>query len=114
MARVKRGFKGKRRHKKVLKAASGYFGGRSKLYRTAQEAVDKGLAYAYGDRKKKKRTIRSLWQIRISAAAKENGLSYSKLIAALKKSSVGLDRKVLSGIAVKYPQDFAKIVQLVK
>lgn len=114
MARVKRGFKGKRRHKKVLKAASGYFGGRSKLYRTAQEAVDKGLAYAYGDRKKKKRTIRALWQVRISAAAKENGLSYSKLIAALKKSSVGLDRKVLSGIAVKYPQDFAKIVQLVK
>lgn len=114
MARAKRGFKGKRRHKKVLKAASGYFGGRSKLYRTAQEAVDKGLAYAYGDRKKKKRTIRALWQIRISAAAKENGLSYSKLIAALKKSSVGLDRKVLSGIAAKYPQDFAKIVQLVK
>ncbi len=114
MARAKRGFKGKRRHKKVLKAASGYYGGRSKLYRTAQEAVDKGLAYAYDDRKLKKRNFRSLWQIRISAAAKENGISYSKLIAGLKKASIGLDRKVLAGIAVKYPQDFAKIVQLVK
>lgn len=114
MARAKRGFKGKRRHKKVLKQARGYFGGRSKLYRTAQEAVDKGLAYAYHDRKLKKRDFRSLWQVRISAAAKENGLSYSKLIAGLKKASIGLDRKVLAGIAVKYPQDFAKIVQMAK
>lgn len=114
MARAKRGFKGKRRHKKVLKQARGYFGGRSKLYRTAQEAVDKGLAYAFGDRKDKKRNYRALWQIRISAAAKENGLSYSKLIAGLKKANVGLDRKVLAGIAAKHPQDFAKIVQLVK
>jgi large subunit ribosomal protein L20 len=113
MARAKRGFKGRRRHKKVLKQASGYFGGRSKLYRTAQEAVDKGLAYAYADRKTKKRNYRALWQIRISAAAKENGLSYNKLIAGLKKAAIGLDRKVLAGIAVRYPQDFDMIVQLV-
>ncbi|PIR20497.1 MAG: 50S ribosomal protein L20 [Deltaproteobacteria bacterium CG11_big_fil_rev_8_21_14_0_20_47_16] len=114
MARAKRGVKGRRRHKKVLKEARGYIGGRSKLYRTAQEAVDKALVYAYGDRKDKKRNFRTLWQVRISAAAKENGTSYSKFIAGLKKASIGLDRKVLANIAAKYPQDFAKIVQLVK
>lgn len=114
MPRAKRGFKGNRRHKKVLKQASGYYGGRSKLYRTAQEAVDKALNYAYDDRKLKKRNFRALWQIRISAAAKENGLSYSKFIFGLKKANVGLDRKTLAELAVNHPQDFAKIVEIAK
>lgn len=114
MARAKRGFKGKRRHKKVLKQARGYLGGRSKLFRTAQEAVDKALAYAYDDRKVKKRTFRSLWQTRISAATKENGLSYSKFIAGLKKVGVALDRKILAELAAVHPKDFAKLVEMAK
>jgi large subunit ribosomal protein L20 len=97
-----------------LKAAKGYRGGRSKLFRTAQEAVDKGLLYAYVDRRKKKRDFRGLWIQRISAAAKDLGLSYSKLIHALKKSNIALDRKVLAYLAAEDPSVFAKVVEAAK
>jgi large subunit ribosomal protein L20 len=114
MPRAKRGFKGKRRHNKVLKLAKGFYGGRSKLIRTATEAVEKGLDYAFRHRKAKKRDFRALWSIRISAAAKENGTSYSKLIAGLKKAGVALDRKVLAQVAIHHPSDFSAIVTMAK
>ena len=93
MPRVTRGFKARRRRKKVLKMAKGYYGGRHRLYRTATEAVDRALSYAYRDRRTKKRDFRSLWIARISAAAKLNNISYSKLIGGLKKANVGLDTR---------------------
>lgn len=111
MARVTRGFKARRRRKKVLKMARGYVGGRSRLFRTATEAVDRALCYAYRDRKTKKRDFRQLWIARISAAAKLNGTSYSKLIGGLKKAGVDLDRKVLSHLAIVDPQAFSKVVE---
>jgi len=111
MPRVKRGYKRRQRTKKVLKKAKGYHGGRSKLIRTAMETVDKALAYSYKGRKIKKRDFRALWQTRISAAAKINGLSYSKLIGYLKTKGCELDRKSLSEIAINYPQDFAELVK---
>ena len=114
MPRAKRGFKAKRRRKKVLKQASGYRGGRSKLFRTAQEAVDKGLQYAYKDRRLKKRDFRSLWVMRIGAAAKLADLSYSKLMNGLKKAQILLDRKVLSEIAISDALGFNKLVELAK
>ncbi len=114
MPRAKRGFKARRRRKKVLKQASGYRGGRSKLFRTAQEAVDKGLQYAYKDRRLKKRDFRSIWIMRINAAVREAGLSYSKFINGLKKASILLDRKVLSDIAIQDSLGFGKLIEKVK
>jgi large subunit ribosomal protein L20 len=114
MPRVKRGFKARRRRNKVLKQAKGYSGGRSKLFRTAQEAVDKGLAYAYVDRKKKKRVSRTLWIARLNAASKSLGISYSQLIGALKKAKIELDRKILAFMAAEDPAGFAKVVELAK
>ncbi len=114
MPRVKRGFKARKRRNKVLKQAKGYQGGRSKLFRTAQEAVDKGLVYAYVDRRKKKRNYRNLWIQRIGAAAKQLGLSYSQLMNALKKAKISLDRKILAFMAAEDPVGFAKVVEIAK
>ena len=107
--RVKRGFKARRRRKKVLKLAKGYRGGRSKLYRTAADAVDKALMYAYRDRKVRKRDFRRLWIARINAAARMNNISYSKLISGLKKANIELDRKILADLAVSDPNGFSQI-----
>ncbi len=114
MPRVKRGVAGKKKRKKVLKAAKGYRAGRGKLYTIAIEAVDKGLTYAYRDRKNKKREIRSLWIARINAAARMNDMSYSRLISGLQKAEVSLDRKTLADIAVKDPAAFTRIVEKAK
>ena len=103
MPRVKRGFKARRRRNKVLKLAKGYRGARSKLFRSATEAVDRALNYAFRDRRSKKRDFRSLWITRINAASRLNGLSYSKFIFGLKKANIGIDRKVLADIAVYRP-----------
>ena len=112
MPRVTRGFKARRRRKKVLKLAKGYRGGRHSLYRTATEAVDRGLCYAYRDRRAKKRDFRRLWIIRIAAAAKLNNTSYSRLMGGLKKANVELDRKVLANMAIMDPSGFAQVVKL--
>ncbi len=112
MPRVKRGFKARRRRKRVLKLAKGYRGGRNKLFRTATEAVDRALCYAYRDRRQKKRDFRRLWITRISAAAKENGTSYSRMMGGLKKANVDLDRKVLANLAVLDPKAFSSVVKL--
>jgi large subunit ribosomal protein L20 len=110
--RVKRGFKARRRRQKVLKLAKGFRGGRSKLFRTAADAVDKALMYAYRDRKARKRDFRSLWIARINAAARMNSLSYSKFIHGLKMANVALDRKVLAELAVSDPSGFSRIAAL--
>ena len=112
MSRVTRGFKARRRRNRLLKMAKGYVGGRHRLFRTATEAVDKALCYAYRDRRQKKRNFRQLWIARISAAAKINGTSYSKLIGRLKKANVELDRKVLSNMAILDPNAFTEVVKL--
>ena len=112
MPRVTRGFKARRRRNKVLKMAKGYRGGKSRLYRTATEAVDKALCYAYRDRRTNKRNFRRLWITRISAAANLNGTNYSKLIHALKQADVALDRKVLSNLAIVDPQAFTEVVKV--
>lgn len=106
MSRVKRGFKARRRRNKVLKLARGYVGGRHRLFRTATEAVDRALAYAYRDRKARKRDFRRLWIARINAACRLQGLSYSKFIGGLKKAEIDLDRKVLSNMAILDPNAF--------
>jgi len=111
MSRVKRGFKARRRRKKILKMARGYVGGRHRLFRTATEAVDRALAYAYRDRKARKRDFRRLWITRINAAARLNGVSYSKLIGGLNKANVELDRKVLSNMAIVDPNAFSQVVK---
>lgn len=110
--RVKRGFKARQRRKKVLKLAKGYRGGRSKLYRTAADAVDKALMYAYRDRKGRKRDFRKLWIARINAAARLNNLSYSKFIHGLKRANVEIDRKVLAELAISDPAGFAHIAKV--
>ena len=110
--RVKRGFKARRRRKKVLKLAKGYRGGRSKLFRTATDAVDKALMYAYRDRKARKRDFRKLWIARINAATRMNNLSYSKFIHGLKLAGVELDRKVLAELAISDPRGFSQIASL--
>jgi len=110
--RIKRGFKARRRRKKVLKLAKGYRGGRSKLFRTAADAVDKALMYAYRDRRQRKRDFRRLWIARINAAARLNNLSYSKFIHGLKLAKVDLDRKVLADLAISDPAGFTKIAEL--
>ena len=114
MARVKRGVQAKARHKKVLKQAKGYRGARSRTYKVAKQAVMKAGQYAYRDRRVKKRVFRSLWIIRINAAARENGITYSKLIAGLKKASIDLDRKTLASIAVNDKEAFSKIAEEAK
>jgi large subunit ribosomal protein L20 len=111
MARVKRGFKARRRRNKVLKLAKGYRGARSKLFRSATEAVDRALNYAFRDRRVKKRDFRALWIARINAAARENGLSYSRLIHGLKLAEVALDRKIMAELAVSDPAGFAVIAE---
>ena len=110
--RVKRGFKARRRRKKVLKLAKGFRGGRSKLFRTASDAVDKALMYAYRDRKARKRDFRKLWITRINAAARMNNLSYSKFMHGLKLADIELDRKVLAELAISDPTGFAQIARL--
>ncbi len=112
MPRVTRGFKARRRRNKVLKLAKGYVGGRSRLYRTATEAVDRALNYAYRDRRTKKRDFRRLWIARINAGAHMNGTNYSKLMGGLKKAGVDLDRKVLANMAILDAEAFTKVVQL--
>ena len=113
MPRVKRGFKARRRRNKVLKLAKGFRGARSRLFKTATEAVDRSLKYAYRDRRVRKREFRGLWIVRISAAAKNNGISYSRFMGALKKADIGLDRKVLSEMAARDPERFASLVKMV-
>lgn len=110
--RIKRGFKARRRRQKVLRLAKGFRGGRSKLFRTAADSVDKALQYAYRDRKQRKRQFRRLWVARINAAARMNDLSYSKFIGGLKKAGVDLDRKVLADLAISDPSGFSKIAAL--
>ena len=110
--RVRRGFKARKRRKRVLKLAKGYRGGRSKLYRTAADAVDKALMYAYRDRRARKRDFRRLWIARINAAARLNNLSYSKFIHGLKVANVELDRKILAEMAVSDPSGFAELARL--
>jgi large subunit ribosomal protein L20 len=107
--RVKRGFKARRRRKKVLKLAKGFRGGHSKLFRTAADTVDRSLMYAYRDRRVRKRDFRTLWIARINAAARMNNLSYSRLIHGLKTAGVALDRKVLAELAVSDPTGFSRI-----
>ena len=114
MPRVKRGFKARRRRNKVLKAAKGYRGGQSKLFRTASISVDRAGMYAYRDRRAKKRDFRKLWIIRINAAARENGLSYSRLIGGLHEAGIDLDRKLLADMAVNDPAAFAEVANMVK
>ena len=111
MPRVTRGFKARRRRNKVLKLAKGYRGGRSRLYRTAAEAVDRALCYAYRDRRTNKRNFRRLWIARINAAARMNNTSYSKLIHGLHQAGIELDRKVLSHLAIVDPDAFAEVVR---
>lgn len=114
MPRVKRGFKARRRRNKVLKLAKGYRGARSKLFRSATEAVDRAMKYAFRDRKVRKRDFRALWIVRINAASRENGLSYSRLVHGLKKAEIGLDRKILAQLAVSEPAAFSAIVDKAK
>jgi large subunit ribosomal protein L20 len=114
MPRVKRGTKRNDRRKKILKRASGYFLTKSKLYQAAQEAVERGLKFAYKGRREKKRQFRSLWIVRIAAGCKLNGTSYSRFISGLKKAGVELDRKILAEIAVKDAAGFSKLVDQAK
>jgi large subunit ribosomal protein L20 len=114
MPRVKRGNKRKEYRKKILKRASGYFLTKSKLYQAAEEAVERGLKFAYTGRKQKKRQFRALWIVRINAAAQMNGISYSQLIHGLKLVGIDLDRKILADLAVNDPQGFAALATQAK
>ena len=114
MARVKRALNAKKRHKKVLKLAKGYFGARSKQFRAANASVMRAMAASYKGRKMKKRDFRKLWIARINAAARMNGMSYSKFINGLKKSNIDLNRKVLADMAVNDPAAFARLVEIAK
>ncbi len=111
MARVKAGTKTRRRHKKALKQAKGYWGGRSRLYRTAAESVTRALAFAYRDRRARKREFRSLWILRINAACRALGIPYSAFMHGLKRAGIVLDRKVLAELAVEDPAAFARLVE---
>ena len=111
MPRVKRGTKRRDRRKKILEQASGYFLTKSKLYQAAQEAVQRGLKFAYSGRKQKKRQFRSLWIVRINAAAKLNNISYSQFVHGLKVAGIELDRKILADIAVNDPTGFTSLVE---
>ena len=114
MPRVKRGVTARARHKKVLALAKGYRGRRKNVYRVAKQAVMKAGQYAYRDRRQRKRQFRQLWIVRINAAARENGLSYSKFMNGLKKASINIDRKVLADLAVFDKPAFAKLVEQAK
>ena len=114
MARVKRGVTAHAKHKKVLDKAKGYYGARRKVYRIAKQAVIKAGQYAYRDRRQRKRQFRALWIARINAAARENGLSYSRMINGLKKANIEIDRKVLADLAVFDKAAFGAIAQQAK
>jgi large subunit ribosomal protein L20 len=114
MARVKRGSKKTQKRKKVLKAAKGYYGTKKNAYRMAKQAVEKSMAYSYRDRKQRKRNFRSLWILRINAAARLNGLSYNRLIQGLRMAGSSLDRKVLADLAVREPATFAELAAAAK
>ena len=114
MARVKRGVTARARHKKTLAKAKGYYGARSRVYRVAKQAVTKAAQYAYRDRRQKKRTFRALWIVRINAAARQHGLSYSVFMNAMKKLSIQVDRKVLADIAVHDATAFASLAEQAK
>ncbi|MDO9287836.1 MAG: 50S ribosomal protein L20 [Thermodesulfovibrionales bacterium] len=114
MPRAKGGFKTRRRRKKLLEKAKGYYSAKSRLFRIATEAVDKALQYAYRDRKVKKREFRSLWIIRINAAVRAAGLTYSQFIAGLKKAQIALNRKTLADMAYNDPKAFNAIAETVK
>jgi len=114
MSRVKGALRTRARHKKILKLAKGYFGGKSKLFRIANQAVMKSLSYAYRDRKAKKRDFRQLWISRINAAARINGMSYSKFMNGMKKAGISLNRKVLADMAINDAQGFAQLVNSIK
>jgi large subunit ribosomal protein L20 len=114
MPRVKRGMRARRRRKKVLKQAKGYQGGRGTLFRTAKEAVERALNYAYRDRRVRKRDFRSLWISRINAATRLNDLTYSQFINGLKKANVDIDRKMLADLALSDPRAFSKIATIAK
>jgi large subunit ribosomal protein L20 len=114
MPRVKKGVTARARHKKVLKLAKGYWGGKSKRFRVANEQVLKSYYYAFRDRRRKKRDFRKLWITRINAAARINGMSYSRLMNGLKKAGVVVNRKMLADLAVREPASFGQLVQLAK
>jgi len=114
MARVKRGVTARRRHKKILKQAKGYYGARSRIFRVAKQAVIKAGQYAYRDRRQRKRQFRALWITRINAASRANGLSYSRLMAGLKKAGLEIDRKSLADIAVHDIEAFGKLAEQAK
>lgn len=114
MARARRSYDARRRRKKILDAAKGNFGGRRKLFTVARHTVEKGLQYAFRDRRARKRDFRRLWIIRINAAAREHGLSYSRLVNGLKRAEVELDRSVLAELAVSDPPAFAALAALAK
>jgi large subunit ribosomal protein L20 len=114
MARVKRGVTAHARHKKVLELASGYVGRSSKAYRPALEKVEKALRYAYRDRRNKKRDFRGLWIQRINAGARAHGITYSRLMAGIKKAGIAVDRKVLADLAAREPDSFAALVEKAK
>jgi len=114
MPRVKRGVASRARRKKVLKAAKGYYGARSRQFKVAKQAVIKAGQYAYRDRRQRKRQFRSLWIVRINAAAREHGLSYSQFISGLKKAEVDVDRKVLADLAMHEPSAFAALAEQAK
>jgi|TARA_B110000483_G_scaffold145435_1_gene173644 large subunit ribosomal protein L20 len=114
MPRVKRGVTARRRHKKVLDQAKGYYGARSRVYRVAKQAVTKAGQYAYRDRKAKKRTFRQLWIARINAQSRAEGITYSQLIAGLKKLGIDLDRKVLADMAMNDKVAFSQVVEKAK
>ncbi len=112
MPRVKRGVTARRRHKKILKQAKGYYGARSRVFRVAKQAVIKAGQYAYRDRKQRKRQFRALWIARINAAAREHGLSYSRFMGGLNKASIEIDRKVLADMAVHDKEAFAELARI--
>lgn len=114
MPRVNKGVPSRARRKKYLKMAKGYVGGRRRLYRTARETVERALAFAYRDRKVRKREFRSLWIVRINAALRPLGMSYSKFIGGLKKAQIALDRKVLADLAIHDPMSFTRVADLAR
>lgn len=114
MARVKRGVIARKRHNKIMKKAKGYYGARRKVFRVAKQAVIKAGQYAYRDRRQRKRQFRALWIARINAAARENGLSYSRLVNGLRKAGIEIDRKVLADLAVQDKAAFAKVAEQAK
>ena len=112
--RVKKGFKARRRRNRVLKLAKGFRGRRGNCYKRANQAVERALNYATAHRRRKRRDFRALWIVRINAAARQNGTTYSKLVAGLKRAGVALDRKILADLALALPGDFAAVVKVAK